>query len=316
MTSIDKSKMRWDTPQVGEAPYRQVHAHSTGNKRSTVYNEADYMYRKDLDLGFYTHVVGNGIIYQTAQTDRGAWDVGGGWNYETYAAVELIESHSSKEEFLRDYYIYVELLRQLADEAGIPKTLDTSDLSGIKTHYHCTYNQPDNHSDHVDPYTYLESWGISKSQFKKDIENGVNRVDTWRKNSTGWWYEYSDGSYPKNKWLKINNEWFYFDNSGYCLISKWFKYNNKWYYLDARGAMVTGWKFINNYWYFFNKDGDMQTGWIKYKETWYYLDPKDGNMLSNTFIKSGNGWYRLNNDGTLNTKPEFTIEPEGLITVK
>ena len=60
----------------------------------------------------------------------------------------------------------------------------------------------------------------------------------------------------------------------------------------------------------------MKTGWVKYKETWYYLDPKDGVMLSNTFIKSGNGWYRLNNDGTINTKPEFTIEPDGLVTVK
>lgn len=313
---IDTSRLRYDTPQIGEQPYRQVHAHSTGNKRSTVNNEADYMYSKDLDSGFFTHVVGNGKVYQTAQTDRGAWDVGGGWNYETYAAVELIESHSSRDELLRDYYIYVDLLRQLADEAGIPKTLDSSDLSGIKTHYHCTYNQPDNHSDHVDPYTYLESWGISKEQFRNDVENGVNKVDTWRKNSTGWWYEYANGDYPKSKWVKISNEWFYFNESGYCLISQWFKYNNKWYYLDSRGATSIGWKHINNYWYYFNKDGDMQTGWVKYKETWYYLDTKDGNMLSNTFIKSGNGWYHLNNDGTLDTKPEFVTEPDGLITVK
>lgn len=313
---IDTSRLRYDTPQIGEQPYRQVHAHSTGNKRSSVNNEADYMYSKDLDSGFFTHVVGNGKVYQTAQTDRGAWDVGGGWNYETYAAVELIESHSSIDEFLRDYYIYVDLLRQLADEAGIPKTLDSSDLSGIKTHYHCTYNQPDNHSDHVDPYTYLESWGISKEQFRNDVENGVNKVDTWRKNSTGWWYEYANGDYPKSKWVKISNDWFYFNESGYCLISQWFKYNNKWYYLDSRGATSIGWKHINNYWYYFNKDGDMQTGWVKYKETWYYLDTKDGNMLSNTFIKSGNGWYHLNNDGTLDTKPEFVTEPDGLITVK
>lgn len=164
--------MRYDTPQVGYAPYRQVHAHSTGNRNSTAQNEADYMQRKNLNSGFYTHVVGNGRIIQTAPTNRGAWDVGGGWNAETYAAVELIESHKTKDEFIRDYKIYVGLLRDLAKQAGIPATLDSGDLAGIKTHDYCTHHQPNNGSDHVDPYPYLAKWGISKEQFKKDIESG------------------------------------------------------------------------------------------------------------------------------------------------
>ena len=164
--------MRTDTPQVGYAPYRQVHAHSTGNANSTAQNEADYMQRKDLNSGFYTHVVGNGRIIQTAPTNRGAWDVGGGWNAETYAAVELIESHKTKDEFMQDYKIYIGLLRDLAKQAGIPTTLDTGDLAGIKTHDYCTHHQPNNGSDHVDPYPYLAKWGISREQFKKDIESG------------------------------------------------------------------------------------------------------------------------------------------------
>lgn len=164
--------MRNDTPQVGYPPYRQVHAHSTANPNSTAQNEADYMQRKDLNSGYYTHVVGNGRIIQTAPTNRGAWDVGGGWNAETYAAVELIESHKTKEEFMIDYRLYIGLLRQLAKEANIPVTLDTTTLEGIKTHAYCTANQPNNHSDHIDPYPYLAKWGISKEQFKKDIESG------------------------------------------------------------------------------------------------------------------------------------------------
>lgn len=165
--------MRSDTPQVGYAPYRQVHAHSTGNRNSTAQNEADYMQRKDLNSGYYTHVVGNGRIIQTAPTNKGAYDVGGGWNYETYAAVELIESHKTKEEFMTDYKIYVGLLRDLAKQAGIPTTLDSGALEGIKTHDYCTHHQPNNGSDHIDPYPYLAKWGISKEQFKKDIEQGV-----------------------------------------------------------------------------------------------------------------------------------------------
>lgn len=164
--------MRNDTPQVGYAPYRQIHAHSTGNPGSTAQNEADYMQRKNLNSGFYTHVVGNGQVIQTAPTNRGAWDVGGGWNAETYAAVELIESHKTRDEFMRDYKIYVGLLRDLAKQAGIPTTLDSGALEGIKTHDYCTHHQPNNGSDHVDPYPYLAKWGISREQFKKDIESG------------------------------------------------------------------------------------------------------------------------------------------------
>lgn len=164
--------MRNDTPQVGYAPYRQVHAHSTGNPGSTAQNEADYMARKDLNSGYYTHVVGNGKVIQTAPTNKGAWDVGGGFNAETYAAVELIESHKNKEEFMADYKIYVGLLRDLAKQAGIPTTLDSGDLAGIKTHDYCTHHQPNNGSDHVDPYPYLAKWGITREQFKKDVESG------------------------------------------------------------------------------------------------------------------------------------------------
>lgn len=164
--------MRNDTPQVGYAPYRQIHAHSTANPGSTAQNEADYMQRKNLNSGFYTHVVGNGVVIQTAPTNRGAWDVGGGWNAETYAAVELIESHKTKEEFVVDYKIYVDLLRKLAVQAGIPTTLDSGDLAGIKTHEYCTKHQPYNASDHVDPYPYLSKWGISRDQFKRDVESG------------------------------------------------------------------------------------------------------------------------------------------------
>ena len=60
----------------------------------------------------------------------------------------------------------------------------------------------------------------------------------------------------------------------------------------------------------------MKTGWVKYKDTWYYLDSKGGNMVSNEFVRAGQGWYYLKPDGTLADKPEFTVEPDGLITVK
>lgn len=314
---IDKSRLRTGLPQVSVRPYRQVHAHSTGNRNSTAQNEADYHYRKDPELGFFSHVVGNGRVMQVGPVNNGSWDVGGGWNAESYAAVELIESHSSKEEFMTDYRLYIQLLRDLAEEAGLPVTLDTDDLAGIKTHEYCTNNQPSNNSDHVDPYPYLAKWGISRSQFKKDIENGLVVEPGWKKNDTGFWYVRSDGSYPKEQFEKIDGTWYYFDGSGYMLSDKWKKRpDGTWYYFDKSGEMATGWKLISNKWYYFKDDGEMVTGWVKYKDTWYFLDYQQGSMVSNAFVKSEKGWYYLKEDGSLADKPEFTIEPDGLITTK
>lgn len=173
MTYTEDTTYLRQTPQVGVAPYRQVHAHSTGNPNSKASGEATYMANKDLNSGFYTHVVGNGKVYQTAYVGQGAWDVGGEWNNETFAAVELIESHRTYEEFRPDYELYIQVLRNSAIQGGIPTTLDSNSLEGIKTHYYCTNNQPNNYSDHVDPYPYLAKWGVTKEQFKKDIEQGV-----------------------------------------------------------------------------------------------------------------------------------------------
>lgn len=314
---IDTSRYREGLPQIGYAPYNQIHAHSTGNRNSTAQNEADYHMRRPVESGFFSHVVGNGRVMQVGPVNQGAYDVGGGWNYETYAAVELIESHSTKEEFMEDYRLYVQLLRDLADEAGLPKTLDSDALEGIKSHDYCTNNQPNNFSDHVDPYPYLAKWGISREQFKHDIENGLEEIkEGWHSNSKGWWYQNSDGSYPTNKWQKINEKWYFFNEDGYCLTNKWIKRGGVWYWLDNDGTMATGWKKINNEWYYFKQDGEMVTGWVKYKDDWFYLNANNGFMESNQFVKGQNGWYYLNDDGVMEEKPDFTVEPTGLITVK
>lgn len=175
---IDTSYMRFDTPQVGYSPYHQIHLHSTGNTNSNAQGEASYMQRKDLNRGFYTHVVGNGKVYKTAEVNRGAWDVGGDWNYETIAAIELIESHATKDEFMADYRLYVELAREIGQKYGIEFSLDTPATSGFKTH---NYASATGHgSDHVDPLPYLEKWGITFDQLKHDLLNGFGGTTSSR----------------------------------------------------------------------------------------------------------------------------------------
>ena len=162
-------------------------------------------------------------------------------------------------------------------------------------------------------------WQYSSNPYDKNIVllDDEESEPKWKKNSTGWWYVNSDGSYPTNKWQKINNVWYYFDSNGYMKANSWHKHSDGyWYYLLPNGAMATSWVLISNKWYYFKEDGKMATGWVKYKDHWYYLDAKDGDMKSNQFIKSGNGWYYIKPDGTMADKPEFTVEPDGLITIK
>lgn len=311
---IDTSRFREGLPQIGVQPYRQVHAHSTGNKYSTAQNEVDYHMRRPVDSGFFSHVVGNGRVMQVGPVNQGAYDVGGGWNAETYAAVELIESHATQEEFMEDYRLYIELLRNLADEAGLPKTLDTDELEGIKTHYYCTYNQPNNDSDHVDPYPYLASWGIGREQFKNDIENGIEQEFGWVQSANGWQYR-DDNGLVKNDWKEIEDKWYRFDADGYTIANNWFKNpaNEKWYWLHGDGAMAIGWQLINNKWYFFNQDGEMVEGWLQYKDKIYYLQANDGEMVSKECRNIDGAWYYFNDNGERLEKANIVVDEQGKI---
>lgn len=39
----------------------------------------------------------------------------------------------------------------------------------------------------------------------------------WCQNENGWWYSYTDGSYPVNTWKEIDGKYYYFDGNGYML---------------------------------------------------------------------------------------------------
>ena len=63
----------------------------------------------------------------------------------------------------------------------------------------------------------------------------VQNTGSWQSNSTGWWYQNADGSYPANEWKQINGSWYYFNESGYMVASMWI--GN--YYLGENGSMLT-----------------------------------------------------------------------------
>lgn len=86
------------------------------------------------------------------------------------------------------------------------------------------------------------------------IPNKTKSIQGWKKDHIGWWYQYSDGSYPKNTWKLISNQWYYFDARGY-MYTGWLKLGNTWYYMKSSGEMVTGTYKISGVTYRFNSSG-------------------------------------------------------------
>lgn len=166
-------------------PYTSIHAHSTGNPNSSMANERDYLAYHYNDA-FYTHLVGfnpatgRAEAWQVAEKNQGAWDLGSyNGNANGYASIEFVEgSIKNQDQFNQAYKVYVELLRQLADEAGAKKVLDpqaaiaTAGAGYIVSHNFASKNGFG--SSHVDPIQFLSSWGVSYDKFKQDVLNGLS----------------------------------------------------------------------------------------------------------------------------------------------
>ena len=120
----------------------------------------------------------------------------------------------------------------------------------------------------------------------------------WVQDKNGWWFRYSNGTWPANEWVFIGGYWYYFNNNGYRETG-WLNLNGVKYYLNENGQMITGWKQFDNTWYYFNQSGVMQTGWVAVGGTWYYLE-SDGKMATGWKNLSGK-WYYLSASGAMYT---------------
>lgn len=238
-------------PAIGVPPFLYVVAHSTGNYNSTAQNEADYVNRAwASSQAYYTHVVGNGRVIQVNPVGQGSWNIGNyDTNVNTYGAVELIQSHKTQEEFNIDYKLYVKLLRQLAQEAGLPTVLDAGHVAGIVTHNYASRNGWG--SDHVDPLNYLQEWGVSYDKFKQDIKNGIGENDMVK--ATVW---DKDG-----KWFLIDKKGKKTNNVANGVIA----HMGKYYAFDKgtliKNRFVASWNLL----YWSTGSGELATGTGEYQ---------------------------------------------------
>lgn len=165
---------------------RYIIAHESGNPNNTgprsLENEIAYM-KRNWENAFVSHWVGGGgRIVQIARTGRVQWGAGPRANPYSYAQVELARTNN-RPTFEKDYAAFVWLLRHLANEAGLPLTLNSSG-QGIKTHRWVSENLGG--TNHVDPDGYLRSWGVSMTQFKTDLEKGPFKLHRVVRGDTLW----------------------------------------------------------------------------------------------------------------------------------
>ena len=178
-----------------------------------------------------------------------------------------------------------ELVRHLMDEFDVP-------ASRVVRHYDA--------SRKMCPLYYAKRQDESSKLHKRIRQEEA--VAGWKKNSKGWWYQRSDGTYPKDGWEKIGGYWFLFDSKGYMLTG-WQKRGANWYYLKPDAP----------------HSGRMLTGWLKDDGSWYYLkpdEPHSGRMYRDCFALIAGKWYAFPHNGRMLTSADqLTFNGNGSIDI-
>lgn len=73
------------------------------------------------------------------------------------------------------------------------------------------------------------SYPVIPAETNTETESG------WKLDSTGWWYQNADGSYPKSTWQQIDGKYYYFNEIGYMLANTT---TPDGYQVDANGVWI------------------------------------------------------------------------------
>lgn len=87
----------------------------------------------------------------------------------------------------------------------------------------------------------------------------------WHYSPGGWWFQYSDGSWPSNCWKHLDGRWYRFDQGGHMLTGWYTDQSGFKYYLNpvddgTMGSMRIGWQIIGGKVYYFNTMSDGYLG--------------------------------------------------------
>ena len=146
-----------------------------------------------------------------------------------------------------------------------------------------------------------------------DIANKVNErlnvviTEGWQEDSHGWWYQYTDGSYPKSCWKTINGKDYYFKADGYMAVNEYIKASDyettkKIYWVNEKGEWNNKsyrWMFNNKGYWIAEIGGSWYpvNEWAKVDGKWYYFDAS-GYMVTGVVVIDG-VTYNFRADGSL-----------------
>lgn len=143
----------------------------------------------------------------------------------------------------------------------------------------------------------------------------------WRRDKSGWWYEYEKGKWYAAGWQTIAGKEYYFNAKGYLLVSQWI---DDTYYVNANGEKVKNantpdgfqvnaegkwlrgnWKEDSKGWTYRFTDGSRyRNGWKKIQKYWFFFD-QDGYLAVSRWIENK---YYVNHNGVMLTD---TRTPDG-----
>lgn len=151
--------------------------HSTANLNAGGKNEASYMSRMVNTNAVYTHAIADtDRVYIIGEPGYVAWGAGNVNNYSPFQ-IELAE-YSDKTKARAAYINWINAVRYYGNIYNIPMTLDQPG-KGVMSHAYA--GQIFGGTDHVDPYPYLKTMGISKTKLQKDLRTGLSLSE-----HTGW----------------------------------------------------------------------------------------------------------------------------------
>ena len=106
------------------------------------------------------------------------------------------------------------------------------------------------------------------SASSSENDDGGDLSGKWIEDTSGWWYLYSNDTYPSGGWAYLpyrgSYNWYFFNKAGY-MRTGWLEWNGSRYYLHEksdgrRGSMETGWSEIDGKRYYFEEKRGKEEG--------------------------------------------------------
>lgn len=164
---------KW-VPGLPKLAYRKgkpegVLGHSTATPEATAQREYDYFVKNWRKREAFVHYFVDWIeILETADPTFKCWGAGPTAN-QRFVQIELCETKDPVK-FKESYKRYLWLIAHLI----VKHKFNPDHKKGLWTHFDATHTFND--TNHVDPFLYLEKWGIGINQFLDDVENAVKEM--------------------------------------------------------------------------------------------------------------------------------------------